>query len=540
MYSLVIVDDEAATRNGLVRLIDWAGLSLHIAGVAQDGEEALPLIADKRPDLLLTDVKMPRMDGIQLARRAKEDNPAIKIIFISGYDELDYVKSALKMGASDYILKPIEIDELTECVKKAVAQLERERQAFSLEQDLQRSAEVLREQLISALIQGRLAYGKLTADQMANLSIPPQSHFAAAILSPDEEELEHVQGFQGNWRLLSVAVRNIASEVLQRYCGGDVVEDPGVPMQFTALFFAPAGTPLCAVAREACADIQENLLKYLGLSVTIAIGSLAASADTVEQSYSCASQTLRRRLYLGGAQLLCWEPDNGNPAPVPPPRILLERDELQGLLSGPEEKMSRWLDGFFQKLVNTKSTALSFYQGKASLIVYELFNVLRQQLPGSEEAGLSQQNVLEQLYRTQTIRQMKECILEFCRDIRNLMRMKEDSSTKSLIGKVKDKIRQRYFENLTINDLAKEVYLTPTYLCVLFHQQEGVTINQYLTNVRMETAKRLLSNLENKLYDVSYAVGYSNPSYFSRQFKKYAGMLPSEYRNRFGGAYEKS
>lgn len=114
----------------------------------------------------------------------------------------------------------------------------------------------------------------------------------------------------------------------------------------------------------------------------------------------------------------------------------------------------------------------------------------------------------------------------------DLIRLKNDSATIGMIQQVQKTIRERYSENLTINELAAQVYLTPTYLCLLFRQVTGTTINRYLTNVRMEKAKELLMDLSNKLYDVSYAVGYMNPSYFSRQFKKHVGCLPSEYRNR--------
>ena len=114
----------------------------------------------------------------------------------------------------------------------------------------------------------------------------------------------------------------------------------------------------------------------------------------------------------------------------------------------------------------------------------------------------------------------------------DLIRLKNDSATIGMIQQVQKTIRERYSENLTIHELAAQVYLTPTYLCLLFRQVTGTTINRYLTNVRMEKAKELLMDLSNKLYDVSYAVGYMNPSYFSRQFKKYVGCLPSEYRNR--------
>lgn len=167
-----------------------------------------------------------------------------------------------------------------------------------------------------------------------------------------------------------------------------------------------------------------------------------------------------------------------------------------------------------------------------SRYIFEVYGVLREQMGEGEEGTLSQQSILDQLFHSETLEQMRELLLQYGGNVRDLIRLKNDSATIGMIQQVQKTIRERYSENLTINELAAQVYLTPTYLCLLFRQVTGTTINRYLTNVRMEKAKELLMDLSNKLYDVSYAVGYMNPSYFSRQFKKYVGCLPSEYRNR--------
>lgn len=159
-----------------------------------------------------------------------------------------------------------------------------------------------------------------------------------------------------------------------------------------------------------------------------------------------------------------------------------------------------------------------------SRYIFEVYGVLREQMGEGEEGTLSQQSILDQLFHSETLEQMRELLLQYGSNVRDLIRLKNDSATIGMIQQVQKTIRERYSENLTINELAAQVYLTPTYLCLLFRQVTGTTINRYLTNVRMEKAKELLMDLSNKLYDVSYAVGYMNPSYFSRQFKKYVGL----------------
>lgn len=161
-----------------------------------------------------------------------------------------------------------------------------------------------------------------------------------------------------------------------------------------------------------------------------------------------------------------------------------------------------------------------------SRYIFEVYGVLREQMGEGEEGTLSQQSILDQLFHSETLEQMRELLLQYGSNVRDLIRLKNDSATIGMIQQVQKTIRERYSENLTINELAAEVYLTPTYLCLLFRQVTGTTINRYLTNVRMEKAKELLMDLSNKLYDVSYAVGYMNPSYFSRQFKNMWAACP--------------
>ena len=163
-----------------------------------------------------------------------------------------------------------------------------------------------------------------------------------------------------------------------------------------------------------------------------------------------------------------------------------------------------------------------------SRYIFEVYGVLREQMEEGEEGTLSQQSILDQLFHSETLEQMRELLLQYGGNVRDLIRLKNDSATIGMIQQVQKTIRERYSENLTINELAAQVYLTPTYLCLLFRQVTGTTINRYLTNVRMEKAKELLMDLSNKLYDVSTQWGYMNPSYFhSPGSSKYVGCLPS-------------
>lgn len=534
---MLIVDDEEMTRQGLVRLLAGSQLGLEVVGEADDGATALPLLEKLRPDILFTDVKMARMDGLALAKHARERYPDLEIVFLSGYSEVDYVRSAMRVGAFDYILKPVNFEELEQCFHRVIQRLEEKRRSRENMQKLQdwihAELPVMQERFLLSVLKGQAPSGERLQAQLEKLQLPKDRPFstAAMILDPDEGALDSCRAFWNDWPLLSVALKNICNEIVQEQFQGLSIDDPFASKRLVlVLFLYEEGDPSEALMRLG-ERIKAVVKKYLELRVSLGVGSVVDSLQRLEESYTLASQALKHRLYLGGEMVI---PYNFSLAPEgDPSEEKLALGSLRSLLLEEDEgKWKAWVEEQFSHLVRLRSTDITFYRNVISRYIFEVYGVLREQMGEGEEGTLSQQSILDQLFHSETLEQMRELLLQYGSNVRDLIRLKNDSATIGMIQQVQKTIRERYSENLTINELAAQVYLTPTYLCLLFRQVTGTTINRYLTNVRMEKAKELLMDLSNKLYDVSYAVGYMNPSYFSRQFKKYVGCLPSEYRNR--------
>ncbi len=538
-YRLLIVDDEQVTRNGLTHLFDWSKLNVEVVGEADDGMTALPLLDELRPDILFTDVKMVRMDGIELARQAKEKYPDLKIVFLSGYSEVEYVRSALKVGAVDYILKPVDYAEVEQCFQKIIKQIESERctqaairKMEKIEDRLSVELFTMNEHFLLSLLMGQVPTGERLQVYLEGFDLDPEEPFSTAVvvLEPDEGEVAACMGFQGNWPLLSVALRNIANEILGESFKGMAVDDPFVQNRLALVIFLCGTGDLTESISEMCGKLKSLVKKYLYLSVSLGIGRPSPSLHSLKESYDSASEALKHRLYLGGERVIPHDftpSADGND---------LEKGDssrsLQLLLTEDEVALEKWVDELLSNLKKLRSTDITFYRSQVSRYVFEAHRVLFEQLGEGENGDLSQQSILDQLFHAATLEQMCQLLLQYCKSIQKLIGLKNSPKTAGVIRQVQKVIQERYSEELTVNELAATVYLTPTYLCLLFRQVTGMTINHYQTVVRMEKAKELLQDPSKKLYDISYEVGYMNPSYFSRQFKKYTGCLPSEYRSK--------
>lgn len=543
MHTILIVDDEPITRNGLKTSIDWDSLGLNILGMMEDAESALPEIGIKKPEILLTDVRMPGMDGLELAQKAKAILPDLKTIFISGYDDVNYIRSALKMGAYDYILKPIDLSELTACLGRVIDRLDSEWMTKTnlnqLEREAARSKPLMKQRLLHMLIQGGSSEEQIRNSFDYFGFNKANKACCVIVLSPDEGEVESCQGFQNNWPLLELAIRNISEEIISEYTQCFIAEDSGSKQHVALLSADDAHSLNETQLYEIAAKVSRLIKQHIQLNLSVGIGKAVESPLEVEASYLSAVQALAHRLYLGSGKILFYPEDSEKEDAHEQKHskaAASDKAEMQALLkSGDEKAINNWLTGYFERLAATQNTDVSFYRGQISQIIFEAYMVLHEQLAGTEESDLSHQKILDMLYETKSLAQMKKLIEGYCVDVNNLIKLKDDDDTKGLITQVKQAIQDQYNENITINDLAKDVYLSPTYLCMLFRQEVGMTINNYHTKVRMDKAKELLGDYSNKLYDICYAVGYSNPSYFSRQFKKYTGMLPSDYRNQMEG-----
>lgn len=539
MYKLIIVDDEYSTRNGLKVCINWLEYGIEVIGEAENGMKGLALAQSCRPDIVLTDVKMPGMDGIEMVRRLREVMPEIKIVYISGYDDIAYLKSAIKMDAVDYILKPVNLDELTAVVEKIMDMSKREERANDLLQrmstKLQQSIPLLKEKFLIQLIRdGNPDRAQIERRiDFLELRLSYDASYCALIIRIDNAITVFEAMSEQNTQLISFAIQNICQELVDQRTSGYAFENRrGEYVLIIALPETLGEDILLPFVEELTSSLHGFLKRLAEIHLTIGIGGSAAHLGQLTESYQTAAEAIERKLFLGRNQAVMYDAMAAS-KDVDYRRINELLAAIASVLkTGDAEQIEQLLEAIFRELILSRGIGYKDCQRiclQVLLVASQFLSEfgLRTGLQNGEES-----EVWEQLLKLETLEEMsrhiKHYLFSICRQVETKSFKKANDD---VIGKIIRIIGERYAENLTISDIAQRVYLAKTYICLLFKQETGETINEYITRVRMEKAKELLKETDKKLADISQAIGYVEPSYFTKQFRKYTGMTPSEYRD---------
>lgn len=535
MYKVFIVDDEPNARYGLRDYFNWSQYGIEVIGEADDGESALEAMDGRMPDIVLTDVKMPNMDGIQLSEKLREKCENIKIVFISGHDDVNYLKSALKADVIDYILKPINMKELGETIKKVVHILDDEssqkKRIYDMNIKLIQSMPLLKEKFFIELIRDGAGNGQELKKRLEflELDLPVEAAYLVFTITIDDRATVLESISERDRQLNSYALLNICQELIDRY--------------FTGFSFEiRQGEYVCLINLKSEEDeeilynvideIKDNLMKFLGMSLTIGVGQKTDSLRKVSQSYTMASEAASMKLLLGKNRVITinsLEPAEDDTFKFD---FSMQEKLFTVLKAGDEEKLVSILTTTFEELFNSRNINIKYCQNICCQLLLAPARLLMELGLYTNELNVSENNLLERLFKQETLEDMKALLTTHYRSVCSFIAEKRNRKSRNVIEQVKDIINRRFRENLSVADIAKEVYLTSTYICLIFKQETGETVNEYMTKVRMEKAKELLKDTRNKFYDICYAVGYSDPSYFSKQFKKCTGLSPSEYREK--------
>lgn len=395
MYKLLIVDDEYLVRKGLSETINWAELDIEVAGLAADGEEALALIEREKPDIIITDMRMPGMDGIALTNEISARGCDCAVIVLSGYKDFDYVKATLENGVHAYLLKPVENEQLVKAVLTEIGKLETARDNARYLTHLEEELPAIHRKLVYDLLLGNFNDDATLLEKMriCKLNVPPVGTLVYATAEEGEAEaMRHLRTF------------------FREHCGAADYPVAESYDTFAVLFLDTQDT---AAAAERCRAFEEAFEKEYKDVVSIAVCGPYMSLREVSGCYHTAKYRVKNRLF---------------------------------------------------RVVNTVLT-------------------------GESSVGEYHQVVID------------------------------------AVGY----ICKHYSENITIKSCASELYVSDSHLMHLFKEDLGKTFNDYLTEYRMLQAKKLLREGKLRVYEIAYAVGYSDIKYFGQVFRRYVGCLPSEY-----------
>lgn len=511
MFRVFIVDDEKQARTGLRDFMPWAALGCGVCGEADDGETALGPILDEKPDILLTDVRMKRMDGIELSRRVKQFLPDTQVIFISGYSDADYLQQALRMEAVDYVYKPVNLRELGRTIERVTGKLGER----ALEQDerrrmreqLEKSMPLLREKFFIDWFDGQYDQEQLR-EQMAFLQISlPQGPLLPVVLCLDRGRGDTPQEHEMSLLSLERLVRELfKAAVCARW-----------QHALVALFSNADGSEAARRAEEIARQARTR-----GQSVWAGVADAPVEPDELCVGVRRARDAADRRFF---------EPDR-------PVFIWSEAEEAEGRKRpgafDARRLALRVADGL--ETVQTLEAALRRAgQGRTIDQVRGACILLTQEL--CERclcADISRRGVAlcARIPEMDTQQALFGAVLAFaqlCVRVEKEAGAEQGDSVSAAVLKI---LQMRYAQRLTIEDLAREVHLSASYLSVRFKQETGETILDSLTRIRMEHARLLLERGELTVYQAAEAAGYTDAAYFTRMFKRTFGMTPAEYRRR--------
>lgn len=525
MLRLLIVDDEILVRIGLKTIIPSEGDEFEVIGEAASGKEALAILETTLCDIVLTDIRMPDMDGLELLKRIQERWPDTKTFILSNHSDFAYVQTALRLGASEYIIKleiePAELMEKLRMVKQKLLEEREKRQEVSrLESKIKRYGREVKEKRLGNLIL-RPSVRRETEEWLAEFGTPPFiSGLTVAVIRIREYESLLANNRFESERLLQFTVANVLAEILKKYGSGELASlDNG--------HFA-------VVKEKASLDMLEEMEHAVGtflkLSLHIGVSYHDHHFYQLHDAYSEAREALEHLFYVeNGRQIMLradfpdyvlnesepWSEEKWS-------RLIAAQDEagmrrllwdwVEASLSRPcirpselREQWIRLVDCFARSLKEegTDIYAVTLHEGNYP------YHVIRQ---------------------SETLLQIRDWFIGWIPVFLAYKRQHGRQKWRSEVQTVVGLIRERLHLPLKVSELAAEVGFTENYLSILFKKETGETITDFTTRARMNKARKLLKNPETKIYEVSEQVGYTDPNHFSRSFKQLEGMYPTEFR----------
>jgi two-component system response regulator YesN len=527
MYSVLIVDDERWVRQGLRSTIDWQAEGIEVLGEAEDGEEALRLIELRTPDIIITDIKMPRMDGLALIETVKNRNLPTKIIIISGYSDFSSAQKALRCGASDYVLKPIEETQILDVVRRCVIQLKREHenhhQIIRMSECIRESLPLARQRYLEMLLTSESASVQNRRTLWDRLNIH---------LDPDRLKVICVQVYDWGTNandpkgrsLLRYALGNIAEEIgavtgKTMTCPLDHHEDADLVILQSPFEEDGGGT------ERGMESLIEASRRYLGIRINIGISKIRESAK-LPVSFQEAVHAAAYAFYYGygrvyeaarleqsySLQLQEYTGPNG-----------WDTRFVHALKLGKETVLCELIEELVVHLQISRRKYLP-RQLRNGLTV--LLSEIEKKLESSHSSEHSFRKKLYVPYCT-----LSELQDELLTVVRQFLQNSTLGNRKRFIELALKYMEEHFSEAITMNGVAEHLYLNPSYFSKIFHEETGETFSKYLIRLRMDKAKKLLKNSTLKIYEVAQQVGYQDFRHFVKLFKDHEGITPAQYRD---------
>lgn len=507
-YTVFFVEDEKTIREKIRSCMDWSSTDFEYLGDAEDGETALMKIYELQPDIVVTDIRMPKMNGLELCREIQYESPDTCILILSGYSDFEYAREAISLNVFDYLLKPITPLNLLRALNKAAVHIGNhkvsKREIDNLRSELMINRGLQIERCFQNLMSGTDIMNTLKKTDSLGINLRAGCYQVMLICGEDHLDIVRLQS---------------------------IVKESGYPLPIFRIGYKEAGILLLAQTPE-----------RLAAQIKQISSRIYADAASIEKTLYCecgifVSQLSDVNLSFQNA---CMKAEiNRRTGYVDDQRIIEELNSLKELDGLDTAMLSEYLKtGLLSELDDFLGRYLASFRRHKGIMIYALYTISHLTFVVKdfmEQYGISM-DTLPKYEHTLAAYETGNVVEEECREILRAAISARDAQREnqydSIVDEVCRKIRKDYAKgDISLNALAKAVNTSPAYLSTIFKQHMGKTLTAYIVDIRISKAKELLRNTSMRTSEIGEAVGYDDPNYFSVFFKKHTGMTPREYRN---------
>lgn len=536
VYRLVIADDEEIVCEGIKNSIDWLAYGVEVVGTANNGNEALQLIKDLLPDIVISDIKMPGLNGLELVNEIKTVMPEINVILISAYEEFDYAKQAIYLGVNSYLSKPVKKVEIINEVSKIISLLEKQRlkeeTLTRLQQRFVENLPILREHFLNSAIKGIIIHDVEHKFQAYQIDISPHNIGVMAFKLDNFNQANSGDDGSNDQLIMLRVIEAINENIYPRFKG---ITFQSFNLEIVMIFnlLSADGSPLLELINLA-ERVKNQIFDESGISISIGIGRVYPDFKDIGFSYKEAVKALNYRLVYGQNNVLYIE--NVENVETNTYRSLSHINELldniQNILyTGRNDEINKLIDDFSRQLQQSVNIPYFYIQQ----VYVQLLSIT---LRTATEIGIVPEKLSEHsdlygaLFQIECFEELnpwiKKIIFKVCDEINQKNKLKTKYSIQQAINYIKEHCQ----EEISLTTVAEYIRLSPAYFSRFFKEETGYSFVEYLKKLRIEKAKELLRTSNLKIYEICEALGYQSVQYFSNLFKNMVGVTPQEYREK--------
>ncbi len=532
MIKVILVDDEYLVRVRLRSCVNWNELGFEIAGEAENGEDALSLVESVRPRLAIVDIYMPFGNGLDFAKVARERYPELKVVILTGYSSFEYARSALQAGVVNYLLKPVIKDELQKILVEIKEQIAQESQLRETIENLKVNSKeritLLKQRYIQSLLEGAVQDFSGEEDEKFRLFCPglENSGLAVAVISIDG--LNSGSIYEKDRELWRFAVSNVFGEIFENAGCFEISYDTNgqIILIVNAVNTRKGNSSTDYISL--CETAKSLIKEYLKFTVTIGVGKIHEGIAEICLSYKEAQTALKNKLIFGNDRIIEFNSIESKRGVISDDTNF-RQNMLINLRLGNTETVLKELHRMFASIVEKGLLIENLYIVLSELQL-TITNFVKENEINMWEITDEDMDIQGMLNTAESIGEIENSFKEILNSIARVYSNRKYMGYTRIVDKVKAYIDKNYSNtNLSLENIASNMSINASHLSNIFKKESGLSITEYLTECRMRNAKELIDKGNKKLYEIAELVGFNDPYYFSKCFKKTFGVSASKY-----------